>query len=245
MERTDSPSGHEDRQIDHDTRTMLGWIVNQTHHASWRMFTGFGQRLYVANANRETAETTLGTDLIYYNATRRSLILIQYKRMNQDGFYRPDGDDGLARQLRRMRSVDRYTARQTQVGHDFRMVRHPSWLKVCQWQAYIPQTSDMIPGMYFPREHFEQLREDPRLEGPHGGVGFGFANVPNYLDNTTFGRLVESGLIGTTGTSTDLLYQQIVRSFNGKKSLVVATLQGDDMPQSTRNNEKRNTPKRS
>jgi hypothetical protein len=103
----------------------------------------------------------------------------------------------------------------------------------------------MIPGMYFPREHFEQLREDPRLEGPHGGVGFGFANVPNYLDNTTFGRLVESGLIGTTGTSTDLLYQQIVRSFNGKKSLVVATLQGDDMPQSTRNNEKRNTPKRS
>jgi hypothetical protein len=46
--------------------------------------------------------------------------------------------------------------------------------------------------------------------------------------------LVESGLIGTTGTSTDLLYQQIVRSFNGKESLVVATLHGEDMPQSTR-----------
>ena len=52
-------------------------------------------------------------------------------------------------------------------------------------------------------------------------------------------------ILGTHRTSTDLLYQQIVRSFNGKKSLVVATLQGDDMPQSTRNNAKRNTPKRS
>jgi len=50
------------------------------------------------------------------------------------------------------------------------MVRRPSWLKVCQWQAYIPQTSDMILGMYFPREHFEQLRDDPRIKGPHGGV---------------------------------------------------------------------------
>jgi hypothetical protein len=46
------------------------------------------------------------------------------------------------------------------------------------------------------------------------------------------------------GTSTDLLYQEIVRSFNGKKSLVVATLHGEDMPQSTRNNEERNMPKR-
>jgi hypothetical protein len=54
-----------------------------------------------------------------------------------------------------------------------------------------------------------------------------------------------SGLIGTTGTSTDLLYPQIVRSFNGKKSLVVATLHGEDMPLSTRNNQMRNTPKRS
>jgi hypothetical protein len=60
----DTPaSGHEGK-VSTTTRAMLGWIVDQTHHASWRMFTGFSQRLYVANANRETAETTLGTDLI-------------------------------------------------------------------------------------------------------------------------------------------------------------------------------------
>jgi hypothetical protein len=218
---------------------MLGWLADQTHHTSWRRFTGFGQRLYVANANRETAETTLGTDLIYYNVTRRSLLLIQYKRMNHDGLYRPDGDNNLPRQLQRMRAVDRYTARNADGNQDFRMISRPSWFKICQWQSYIPQTADMIPGMYFPREQFEQLRKDPQLKGPHGGVGFGFSNAPSYLDNTTFNRLVESGLIGTAGTPTQLLYQQIVRSFNGKKSLVIATLEGDNIPQSQRNTEKR------
>ena len=54
-----------------------------------------------------------------------------------------------------MRSVDPYTARQAQIGHDFRMVRHPSWLKVYQWRTYIPQTSDMISGMYFPRDQLQ------------------------------------------------------------------------------------------
>jgi hypothetical protein len=88
----------------------------------------------------------------------------------------------------------------------------------------------------------EILARRPRnfgLKGVRGGVGFGFANVPNYLDNTTFNRLVESGLIGTAGTPTQLLYQQIVRSFNGQKSLVVATLHGEEVPQSKKNTQKR------
>lgn len=43
---------------------MLGWITEKTQHLSWRTFSGFGQRLLVANANRETAEQTLGVDLL-------------------------------------------------------------------------------------------------------------------------------------------------------------------------------------
>jgi len=86
----------------------------------------------------------------------------------------------------------------------------------------------MIPGMYFPREHSEQLR-GPASQGT-ARRGRVWLCKRAQLDNTTFGRLVESGLIGTTGISTDLLYQQIVLSFNGKESLVVATLHGEDMP---------------
>jgi hypothetical protein len=59
------------------------------------------------------------------------------------------------------------------------------------------------------------------------------------MTSAKFHRLVETGLIGTTGTSTRVLYDQIMLSFEGHKSLVVATLHGEDMPQSQRNSEKR------
>lgn len=235
------PRALEDRQIDHDARTMIGWLTASAPHVSWCRFTGFGQRLYVANANRDIPENTLGTDLIYFNATRQSLVLVQYKRMDsrKGNYYYPDSDDGLATELERMEKVDMLAAASVSANHDYRLDSAPSWLKVCQSQAFIPQTADMVAGMYFTREHFERLRKDPRCQGPQDGTRFGFKNTPHYLDNTMFHRLVETGLIGTTGTSTQVLYDQIQRSFEGHKSLVVATLHGEDIPQSRHNSEKR------
>jgi hypothetical protein len=54
-----------------------------------------------------------------------------------------------------------------------------------------------------------------------------------------FARLVETGLVGTSGTATEPVHQQVVESFNGNKALVLAALFGEDMPQSKRNTEKR------
>lgn len=235
------PRALEDRQIDHDAGTMIGWLTANAPHVSWCRFTGFGQRLYVANANRDIPENTLGTDLIYFNTTRQSLVFVQYKRMapGKESYYYPDSDDGLAVELERMEKVDMLAASSASADHDFRLDPAPSWLKVCQPQAFIPQTADMVTGMYFTREHFERLRKDPRCQGPQGGTRFGFKNTPHYLDNTMFHRLVETGLIGTTGTSTQVLYDQVMLSFEGHKSLVVATLHGKNMPQSQHNSEKR------
>ena len=231
----------EDRQIDHDGETMLGWLTEKTQHVSWRTFSRFGQRLLVANANREIAEQTLGVDLIYYNVTRGSLVLVQYKRLDalKKGFYYPDSDPKLARELVRMRAVNRYVAQNGNSRQDYRLESAPCWIKLCPPQAYVPQTADMIPGMYLSLDHFDRLRADPKCKGPRGGTRLGYDNVPNYLDNTMFSRLVETGFIGTSGTSTDLVYKQIVRSFNHQKALVIATLEGEGMLQAKRTAEKR------
>lgn len=94
----------------------------------------------------------------------------------------------------------------------------------------------MIHGMYFSRRQFESLRHDARLKDGRGGaVRFGYKYVPGYLDNTLFTRLVETGQIGRTGTSTDLVRQQVIRSFRGERSLVPAALSGDEPPQAQRN----------
>jgi hypothetical protein len=230
----------EERLIEHDAETMLGWLTRKTHHTSWRAFSGFGQRLLVANANNDTAEHTLGVDLIYYNVSRASMILVQYKKLDgKDGFY-PDSDSNLADEIERMRALDRQVALHRSPRDDFRLEPSPCWIKLCRRHTYIPQTSDMIPGMYFTLDHFQRLRTDPRLRGPQGGVRFAYDNVPSYLDNSMFAKLVEIGLVGTSGTATEFVHQQVVESFNGNKALVFAALFGEDKPQSERNSEKRN-----
>ncbi len=230
----------EERLIEHDAETMLGWLTRKTHHTSWRAFSGFGQRLLVANANNDTAEHTLGIDLIYYNVSRASMILVQYKKLDgKDGFY-PDSDSNLADEIERMRALDRHVAPHRSPRDDFRLEPGPCWIKLCRHHTYIPQTADMIPGMYFSLDHFQRLRTDPRLKGPQGGVRFAYDNVPSYLDNSMFAKLVEIGLVGTSGTATEFVHQQVVESFNGNKALVFAALFGDDMPQSERNTGKRN-----
>jgi hypothetical protein len=165
---------------------MLGWLTQKTHHTSWRAFSGFGQRLLVANANNDTAEHTLGVDLIYYNVSRRSMILVQYKKLDAEnnGSFYPDSDGNLADEIQRMQKLDQYVTANRSPGR--RPAKPgPCWMKLCQDQSYIPQTADMIPGMYFSLDHFQQLREDPRLKGPHGAVRFAYDNVPSYLDNTS------------------------------------------------------------
>ncbi len=232
----------EDHLVNHDAETMVGWLSERTRHVSWRTFTRDGRRLLVANANRTNAELTLGVDLIYYNVAQRSLVMVQYKKLDaqRNGFYYPNGDESLVKELERMRSVDQQVEKLRSEHDDFRLAATPCWIKICHPQAFIPRTEEMIHGMYFSREHFEQLRTDPRLKGTReGSVRFGYQNVPSYLDNTMFSKLVETGLIGTTGTSTDVVHDQVLQSFDGQKAVVLAALSGEDEPQSKRNSRRR------
>ncbi|MDF3290269.1 hypothetical protein [Streptomyces silvisoli] len=232
----------EDHLVMHDTRTMHGWLSDETNHVAWRKFREHGRTLLVANANRTPAEQALGCDIIFYNVTRHSLVLVQYKKLDAErgGFYYPNSDRNLAKELVRMRSLDRYAEMQAGLVDEQRLDPSPSWIKLCHPRSVLPHTTEMIHGMYFSRRQFESLCDDGRLKDGRGGaVRFGYKNVPAYLDNTLFTRLVETGQIGTTGTSTDLVRQQVLRSFRGQRSLVLATLTGEEAPQAARNAQRR------
>ncbi|MCC9307572.1 hypothetical protein LN042_10740 [Kitasatospora sp. RB6PN24] len=94
--------------------------------------------------------------------------------------------------------------------------------------------------MYFSRSHFERLADDHRMrDGRGGATRFGYANVPSYLDNTLFTRLVETGMIGTTGVGTDLVHRQINESFAQGRLVTFGFLAGPEAPQSVRNTRRR------
>ncbi|MCE7081759.1 hypothetical protein [Streptomyces sp. ST2-7A] len=232
----------EDHLVMNDTRSMLGWLSDETSHVAWREFREHGRTLLVANANRTPAERLLGCDIIFYNVSRHSLVLVQYKKLDaaRGGYYYPNSDRNLAKELVRMRSLDRYAEMQAGPGDEQRLDPSPSWIKLCHPRSVLPHTTEMIHGMYFSRRQFESLRDDGRLKDGRGGaVRFGYKNVPGYLDNTFFTRLVETGQIGTTGTSTDLVRQQVIRSFRGRRNLVLAALSGEEEPQAKRNAQRR------
>ncbi|MGK5448733.1 hypothetical protein [Streptomyces radiopugnans] len=232
----------EDHLVMHDTRAMHGWLSDETNHVAWRRFQEHDRTLLVANANRTPAEQALGCDIIFYNVTRHSLVLVQYKKLDAErgGFYYPNSDGNLAKELKRMRSLDRYAEMRAGLADEQRLDPSPSWIKLCHPRSVLPHTMEMIHGMYFSRRQFESLCDDGRLKDGRGGaLRFGYKNVPAYLDNTLFTRLVETGQIGTTGTSTDLVRQQVIRSFRGQRSLVLATLSGEEPPQATRNAQRR------
>ncbi|MBF6228247.1 hypothetical protein IU470_24455 [Nocardia abscessus] len=232
----------EDHLINRDTERLVGWLGEDTGHVAWRQFQQHGQRLFIGNANRAPAERISGTDIIYYHDTRKSLVLVQYKKLNsrRNGYYYPNSDRGLAKELTRLRAVDRYAAHFRRPSDDHRLCPNPSWIKLCPPESVIPQADVMVPGMYFSRQHFEQLRSDPRMQDGRGGaVRFGYANVPSYLDNTMFTRLVETGMIGTTGVSTELVRWQITRSIKQGRMAIVGFLTGDEAPQSVRNSRRR------
>ncbi|PWI10544.1 hypothetical protein DIZ27_11190 [Streptomyces sp. NWU339] len=230
----------EDHLVTHDTRAMLGWLSEATNHVAWREFREHGRTLLVANANRTPAEQALGCDIIFYNVTRHSLVLVQYKKLDAErgGVYYPNSDRNLAKELVRMRSLDRYAERHAGLADEQRLDPSPSWIKLCHPRSVLPHTTEMIHGMYFSRRQFESLCDDARLKDGRG-VRFSYKNVPAYLDNTLFTRLVETGQIGTTGTSTDLVRQQVIRSFSGQRNLVFATLRGEEPPQAERNAQRR------
>ncbi|MFI9463273.1 hypothetical protein [Streptomyces xiamenensis] len=231
----------EDHQIGRDAETFLGWIGEQTGHVAWRNFRQGGQSLLIANVNRTVAERNSGADLLYYHRDRGCLVLVQYKRLNRPGgFYYPNSDRNLNEELRRMQGVDEFAAGHRQSTDEYRLNPGPSWIKVCQSEGVIPRADAMVPGMYFSRQHFERLRDDPRLKDGRGGaVRFGYSNVPSYLDNTMFTRLVETGMVGTSGVSTELVRQQISRSTREGRLLIAGILTGREEPQSARNSARR------
>ena len=85
----------------------------------------------------------------------REVILIQYKRMDKDG--------STARQGRRTAAsvgADEVGGPLHSQGRP-RSATNSGWSgtrpgsRSTRWRTYIPQTSDMIPGMYFPRDQLQ------------------------------------------------------------------------------------------
>jgi hypothetical protein len=211
----------EDHLITRDLERFGGWVEVPGARVGWRAFAEGRKRIFIMNANRTSVEQTLGVDVVYFNEARGSFVLVQYKKMRAESVgvrkelsYRPDSN--LTDELERMRRIDDLC--QEHPG-EFRLLSTACWMKLCNPDPLIDDPAALIKGMYFAREHFEELLRT--CQGPRGGTRIGYDNVPRHLNNTTFTELVADGWIGSRGPATDEISWLIRESLETGHAVVV------------------------
>lgn len=213
----------EESTIQHD---LFSWEGRPDEHLSGvSVFEQGRRRLEVIYANRNALEKTLGVDLIYFNETYNSFVLVQYKLMYERGdefIYRPD--EQLSKELERMDEFHEAHPADSELtsGEEFRLSSDPFLLKLVPNRGLSPSSGELIKGMYLPRIYVKFLLGPNGPVGPRGGRVISYENAPRYLSNTEFGHNVNAGRIGSCGIMSSAI-SEIVRSyFETGRAIMVA-----------------------
>jgi hypothetical protein len=126
------------------------------------VFENGSERLEIVTANKLPLEQVLGVDLIYYNATRQNIVMVQYKMLERekngpdtDWIYRPDGQ--LDEEIKRMKQ---FSKAQPPGPHEYRINPQVFYLK------FVRRDVELGKKPHYPIDHFDVMRHDPGCAGP-------------------------------------------------------------------------------
>lgn len=221
----------EDPMVVHDLMHLPGFDILKTLPYNAAVFESDSERLTVILANRLPLEEQTGTDLIYYNETFKSFVMVQYKAMERE-----DDDDGnmnagfrlpntqLAEEITRMDSLlAELKACATNTAHDgFRLTDNPFFLKLCPRLVFNPDDIGLVPGMYLPLDYWKMLEQHPGIKGPRGGRRVTYENVGRHFDNSAFTTVVAKAWVGTTPSQSSVLASAIRQTLQTGKAIAVA-----------------------
>jgi hypothetical protein len=207
-----------------------------------------GQIITIMNANRNKIEDTTGVDLVYYNHSYRSHVMVQYKMMevefkqadqqelisskksssNKPKFdkkefcYRPDEKfKSQIEQMRRLQSLSS-EGENTTDSLAYRLNNNGFFFKLCESFEFEPMSSDLAQGLYLPLDYMEMLLQSPNTNGPRGGKRITYANAGRHFSNTLFMDLMQEGLIGSSPNASKIIHNQIHNSLSEGRSLTLA-----------------------
>jgi len=223
----------EDPMVVHDLQNLPGFEVIKTYPYGAAVFESeaTSERLTVILANRLPLEEQTGTDLIYFNETYRSFVMVQYKAMERED--RRDGpaeavyrlpNAQLKEELDRMDGVlDALKACAPNPGiGGFRLTENPFFLKLCSRLIFNPDDVGLVPGMYLPLDYWKLLEKDPGIQGPKGGLRITYDNAQRHLDNTAFTTVVSKAWVGTTPSQSQVLQDVIRTTLETGKAVAIA-----------------------
>ncbi|TXT28578.1 MAG: hypothetical protein FD131_3044 [Rhodocyclaceae bacterium] len=223
----------EDPMVVHDLMHLPGFDILKTYPYNAAVFESeaTSERLTVILANRLPLEEQTGTDLIYFNETFQSFVMVQYKAMERE-----DGADGVAQAVFRLpntqltEEIARMDALLAEIGacpandsHEgFRLIENPFFLKLCPRLVFNPDDIGLVPGMYLPLDYWKLLEQHPGIKGPRGGLRITYDNVGRHFDNSSFTSIVAKAWVGTTPSQSAVLKEAIRQTLETGKAVAIA-----------------------
>ena len=218
----------EDQMVVQDLRQVPGFNFVKNHSAAAAIFESEEVRLTVILANRLPLEKQTGTDLIYFNETFQSFVMVQYKAMDKDSksvAFFPLPDVQLDEEIRRM---DEVVQLMSSVAVDtsidgFRLNDNPFFLKLCPRLIFNPDEVAAVPGMYLPLDYWKTLVNDKgQIKGPRSGHRVTYQNVKRYMDNTEFINCVAKAWVGTNAKQSSHLKTLVLQVMETGRSVALA-----------------------
>lgn len=210
----------EDTVIQEHARRIPGFELKGSDITGRAIFEKGAERLEVITANKLPLEKVLGVDLIYYNATKQNIIMVQYKMLKAtkdnvgiDWIYRPDGQ--LKKEIKRMKL---FSKTYSPGPYEYRINSQVFYLKFVKPGAELGKSAVTIPI-----DHFEVLRHDPGCKGKRGGLIISYGTLNGrYLRQQPFFDLIRSGYIGAYADTTDALKELIDLTLQDGRAVVAA-----------------------
>ena len=233
----DRVSIREDAAIAYDATVVPGYALTDIDLTGRVVFQNRTEQLEIITANRGELEEALGVDLIYLNAVKQNIVMVQYKMLepnsedqNTDWIYYPDSDKQFQKEMNRMKG---FSQTHPPGRLEYRINPQVFYLRFVRRDAMLGRSTQTMPI-----DHFEILRNDPKCRGPKGGFRITYDTLEGrYLRQEAFVDLVRSGYIGGHAKRSSEL-EILVRAILGEGRAVVGALQTslpirqDEMPES-------------
>ncbi|MBV8634858.1 MAG: hypothetical protein JO002_10240 [Burkholderiaceae bacterium] len=216
----------EDAMIVNDLMTVPGLQHVRTLPYSAAVFEGQGKRLTVLLANRLPLENLTGTDLIYFNETHRSFVMVQYKAMEHratGAYFRLPNPD-LEKEIVRMRTMEQQLQRVqiNETKENYRLHACPFFIKLCARNQFNPDDIKLFPGMYFSLDHWAYIANDQSLVGPKEGRQVTYKNVGRHIENDFFIKLVANAWVGSHVEQSQLIQDAILNTLSSGRAVALA-----------------------
>ncbi|MBF2755006.1 MAG: hypothetical protein ISN29_07080 [Gammaproteobacteria bacterium AqS3] len=227
----------EDSMIHADMSLVPGFDeVQNLRGSTSRVFHNRATKLTVTMANRLPLEEQTGADLIYYNETYHSFVMVQYKAMEKDKkgnekFRFPEKQ--FEKEIMRMQELHNLISEPPLINknsdkNNFRLNYNPFFFKFCPRDQLDPLDAKLVRGIYLPIEYWKYLENDPDHLGPRKGRSLTYENVGRYFSNTDFIILVSKAWVGTSREQSEQLKRWIQKIIKTGDSITFSVQQKND-----------------